>query len=108
MKLPAQCKRLRIYIGESDKWKNKPLYEAILLKARELGLAGGTVFRGPMGFGSSAELHTSKILQLSMDLPVVVELIDAADKIERFKPSLEQMMQGGLVTQEDVEVLYQG
>src|SRR5438045_5242132 len=96
---------LRIFIGESDRWEHKPLYEAIVLKARELHLAGATVLRGPMGFGKSSRLHTAKILRLSMDLPLVIEIVDAEEKIQSFLPILDQMMKGGLVTLEKVQVI---
>lgn len=96
---------LRIFIGESDRWEHKPLYEAIVLKARELHMAGATVLRGPMGFGKSSRLHTAKILRLSMDLPLLIELVDSEDKIQAFLPVLDQMMKGGLVTLEKVRVI---
>ena len=97
---------LRIFIGESDKWQHKPLYEAIVLRAREMHLAGATVLRGPMGFGKSSRLHTAKILRLSMDLPVVIEIVDAEEKIQSFLPALDEMMKGGLVTLEKVKVIH--
>ena len=81
MKIPEQGKLLRIFIGESDRWHHQPLYEAIVLKARELGLAGATVLRGPMGFGANSRLHTAKILRLSMDLPMVIEIVDTPERI---------------------------
>ena len=96
---------LRIFIGESDRWRHQPLYEAIVLKARELHLAGATVLRGPMGFGKSSRLHTAKILRLSMDLPLVIEIVDAEPKIREFLPVLDEMMKGGLVTLEKVQVI---
>ncbi len=96
---------LRIFIGESDRWKHQPLYEAIVLKARELHLAGATVLRGPMGFGKSSRLHTAKILRLSMDLPLVIEIVDSEEKIRSFLPVLDEMMKGGLVTLEQVKVI---
>jgi len=96
---------LRIFIGESDRWHHQPLYEAIVLKARELHLAGATVLRGPMGFGKSSRLHTAKILRLSMDLPVVIEIIDSEEKLTAFLPILDEMMKGGLVTLEQVKVI---
>jgi PII-like signaling protein len=96
---------LRIFIGESDRWRHQPLYEAIVLKARELQLAGATVLRGPMGFGKSSVLHTAKILRLSMDLPLVIEIVDTEEKIQAFLPVLDQMMKGGLVTLEKVRVI---
>jgi len=96
---------LRIFIGESARWHHQPLYEAIVLKARELHLAGATVLRGPMGFGKSSVLHTAKILRLSMDLPLVIEIVDAEEKIQAFLPALDQMLKGGLVTLEKVRVI---
>jgi PII-like signaling protein len=108
MQIPEKATLLRIFIGESDRWKHKPLYEAIVLKARELHLAGATVLRGPAGFGRSSRLHTSKILRLSYDLPVVIEIVDAEDKIKAFLPVLKEMIKGGLVTLEKVRVLHYG
>lgn len=105
MHLPQDAMLLRIFIGESDRWHHQPLYEAIVLKARELHLAGATVLRGPMGFGKSSRLHTAKILRLSMDLPLVIEIIDAEDKLSAFLPILDEMMKGGLVTLEKVKVI---
>ena len=109
MNLPNEATLLRIFLGESDRWKHQPLYEAIVLKAREMHLAGATVLRGPMGFGKSSRLHTAKILRLSMDLPVVIEIVDAEEKIQSFLPALNEMMKGGLVTLEKVRVIqYRG
>jgi PII-like signaling protein len=105
MHLPHEAMLLRIFIGESDRWHHQPLYEAIVLKARELHLAGATVLRGPMGFGKSSRLHTAKILRLSMDLPLVIEIVDAEEKIQAFLPVLDEMMKGGLVTIEKVRVI---
>ena len=105
MQLPHKAMLLRIFIGESDRWKHQPLYEAIVMKAREMHLAGATVLRGPMGFGKSSHLHTAKILQLSMDLPLVIEIVDAEEKIQTFLPLLDEMMKGGLVTLEEVKVI---
>jgi uncharacterized protein len=105
MNLPHEATLLRIFIGETDRWKHQPLYEAIVLKARELHLAGATVLRGPMGFGKSSRLHTAKILRLSFDLPMVIEIVDAEDKIQGFLPLLDEMMKGGLVTLEKVRVI---
>ena len=105
MQLPHEATLLRIFIGESDRWEHKPLYEAIVLKARELQLAGATVLRGPMGFGKSSRLHTAKILGLSMDLPLVIEIVDSQEKIQAFLPVLDPMMKGGLVTLEKVQVI---
>jgi hypothetical protein len=105
MHLPEDAVLLRIFIGESDRYHHRPLYEAIVLKARELELAGATVLRGPMGFGKSSHLHTAKILRLSMDLPMVIEIIDSDEKINAFLPALDEMMGGGLVTLEKVKVI---
>jgi len=96
---------MRIFIGESDRWNHKPLYEAIVLKAREMHLGGATVLRGPMGFGKSSRMHTAKILRLSMDLPIVIEIVDSEEKIQAFLPALEEMMIGGMVTLERVQVI---
>lgn len=106
MQLPEDCLIARIYIGESDSHGHAPLYEAIVLKARETGLAGATVFRGSMGFGQSSRLHTSKILRLSADLPVVVEIVDEKEKIDAFLPTLRELIGDGLVTLESVKVLH--
>jgi uncharacterized protein len=95
---------LRIFLGENDRFDGQPLYQAIVLKAREIGLAGATVLRGPLGFGAHSHLHTAKILRLSSDLPMVVEIVDAEDKVEAFLPVLDPMMSGGLVTIERVRV----
>lgn len=105
MKIPENGKLLRIFIGESDKWHHQPLYEAIVLKARELGLAGATVLRGPMGFGANSHLHTAKILRLSLDLPMVIEIVDSEENINKLLPLLDEMVVEGLVTLEDVRVL---
>ncbi|HEY2567971.1 MAG TPA: DUF190 domain-containing protein [Candidatus Udaeobacter sp.] len=105
MHLPEDAVLLRIFIGESDRYHHRPLYEAIVLKARELELAGATVLRGPMGFGKSSHLHTAKILRLSMDLPMVIEIIDSDEKVNAFLPALDEMMGGGLVTLEKVKVI---
>src|SRR5215475_4372646 len=106
MHLPHDAVLLRIFIGESDRWQHQPLYEAIVLKAREMHLAGATVLQGPMGFGKSSRLHTAKILRLSMDLPIVIEIVDAEEKIQNFLPALDGMMKGGLITLEKVKVLH--
>jgi uncharacterized protein len=109
MNLPEDALLLRIFVGESDRCEHRPLYEAIVLKAREAGLAGATVLRGPMGFGKSSHLHTAKILRLSMDLPIVIEIVDAEEKINAFLPLLDAIMGGGLVTLEKVKVIrYRG
>lgn len=106
MQLPEDALLLRIYIGESDRWQHQPLYEAIVLKARELHLAGATVLRGPMGFGAASRIHTAKILRLSMDLPMVIEIVDTEEKVKTLLPFLDQMMGGGLVTLEKIKVIH--
>lgn len=106
MQIPQDAILLRIFIGESDRADHKPLYEAIVLKAREMLLAGATVLRGPMGFGKSSRLHTSKIIRLSMDLPLVIEIVDSEEKINSFLPVLDEMIGGGLVTLEKVKVIH--
>src|SRR5438876_1067314 len=109
MQIPHEAVLLRIFIGESDRWHHQPLYEAIVLKAREMHLAGATVLRGPMGFGKSSRLHTAKILRLSMDLPLVIEIVDSEEMIRSFLPVLDEMMGGGLLTMENVKVMdYRG
>lgn len=105
MKLTGEAQLLRIFIGESDKWHGRPLYEAIVLKARELHMAGATVLRGPMGFGAHSRLHTTKVLRLSEDLPIVIEIIDSREKIDALLPFIDEMVQDGLVTQEKVQVI---
>ena len=105
MTIPEDGYLLRVFIGESDKHGHRPLYEAIVLKAREAGLAGATVLRGVMGFGKHSVLHTAKILRLSEDLPMVVEIVDTLEKIERFLPTLDEMLSDGLVTLEQVRVI---
>lgn len=104
MNLSDEGQLLRVYVGESDRWQGKPLYEAIVLKAREMGIAGTTVLRGIMGFGAASRIHTSKILRLSEDLPVVVEIVDSAPKIAQLLPEIESMIQEGLVTLENVRM----
>ena len=108
MQIPQDAVLLRIFFGEDEKFGQLPLYEAIVLKARELHLAGATVLRGPMGFGQSSRIHTTKILRLSQDLPIVVEIVDGEDRIAAFLPALEAMMGSGLVTLERVQVLRYG
>jgi hypothetical protein len=106
MELPHDCVLLRIFIGESDRYQHHPLYEAIVLKARELHLAGATVLRGSMGFGKSSRLHTAKILRLSDDLPLIIEIVDTEENINAFLPVLDTMMSGGLITLENARVIY--
>src|SRR5437867_12589455 len=109
MQIPHEAVVLRIFLGESDRHEHRPLYEAIVLKARETHRAGATVLRGTMGFGKSSRLHTAKILRLSMDLPLVIEIVDSEEKIQSFLPVLDEMMGGGLLTMEKVKVMdYRG
>ena len=108
MQVPKDAMLLRIFLGESDKAGHRPLYEEIVLKAREAHLAGATLLRGPMGFGHSSRLHTAKILRLSEDLPMVIEIVDAEDKIKSFLDIIEPIMGAGLVTLERVQVLRYG
>ena len=105
MKLPEQALMLKIFIGESDRHNGKPLYEQIVLKARELHLAGATVTRGILGFGASSRIHTSKILELSEDLPVVIEIVDTEENIGRLMPFVEESVEGGLITLEKMKVI---
>lgn len=109
MKIPEDGQLLRIFIGESDKWEGVPLYEAIILKARELNIAGATMLRGMMGYGAASRIHTAKILRLSEDLPVIVEIVDSAEKIATLLPFVDEMVGEGLVTIEDIRVIqYRG
>jgi len=106
MKIPEEGYLLRVFVSQSDKHGHVPLYEAIVLKARETGLAGATVLRGVMGFGRHSVMHTAKILRLSEDLPMVVEIVDSLEKIEAFLPVLDTIVQEGLVTLEQVRVIH--
>ena len=108
MHIPKDAMLLRVFFGENDRFEHQPLYEAIVLKAREMHLAGATVLRGPMGFGHSSRLHTAKVLRLSFDLPIVIEIVDTEEKINGFLPVLDGMMKSGLVTLEKVQVLQYG
>ena len=108
MNVPKDAMLLRIFIGEEDRFEGNPLHEAIVLKAREMHVAGATVLRGPMGFGHSSRLHTAKMLRLSFDLPIVVEIVDTEAKINEFLPTLDRMMASGLITLEKVQVLQYG
>ena len=108
MNLPNEATLLRLFIGESDRWESRPLYEALVLRAREMHLAGATVLRGPMGFGKTSRLHTAKILRLSEDLPLVIEIVDSEEKIEAFLPVLDGMIGSGLVTTERIQALRYG
>jgi PII-like signaling protein len=105
MRIPEEGCLLRIFVGESDVWNHQPLYEAIVLKARELQLAGATVLRGPMGFGMHSRLHTVKVLRLSEDLPMVIEIVDSKEKIDELLPHIDVMVKEGLVTLEKVRVI---
>ena len=105
MKIEGEGQLLRIYIGESDQWEGRPLYEAIVLRARERGLAGATVLRGLMGFGAHSRLHTAKVLRLSEDLPIIIEIADKAERIETFLPEIDRMVSEGLITLERVRIL---
>ena len=105
MTIPTEGQLLRIFVGEADRWEGKPLYEAIVEVARRQGLAGATVWKGFMGFGAHSRMHTAKILRLSEDLPIVIEIVDAAEKIRAFLPTLDRMVAEGLVTLERAEVL---
>jgi uncharacterized protein len=108
MQIPRDAVLLRIFIGESERSDHKPLYEAIVLKARELNMGGATVLRGPMGFGQSSHLHSAKILRLSEDLPMVIEIVDSQAKIDAFIPIIDKMIGSGLITVEKVQVLQYG
>ena len=105
MKIEGEGRLLRIFIGESDRWKGMPLYEAIVRQAREHGLAGATVVRGMEGFGAHSRVHTAKILRLSADLPIVVEIVDRPDQIDAFLPVLDEMVSEGLMTVETVRII---
>jgi uncharacterized protein len=108
MHIPKDAMLLRIFLGESDRWEGQPLYEALVLKAREMHLGGATVLRGPMGFGHSSRLHTAKILRLSEDLPFIIEIVDTEQKINAFLEAIDPMMGSGLITLEKVQVLQYG
>jgi uncharacterized protein len=105
MKIEGEGQLLRLFIGESDRWHGKPLYEAIVLKAREMGMAGATVVRGMMGFGADSRLHTAKVLRLSEDLPIVIEIVDKPERIETLIPELDRMVTEGMITLEKVHIL---
>jgi PII-like signaling protein len=106
MTIPEEGYLLRIFIGESDRQGHQPLYESIVLQAREAGLAGATVLRGVMGFGKHSILHTAKILRLSEDMPMIIEIVDSLEKIEKFLPVLDELIKDGLVTIEKVRVIH--
>jgi PII-like signaling protein len=105
MKLPSEAELLRIFVGESDKYDGRPLYEVIVGSARERGMAGATVLRGVLGFGAHSRIHTAKILRLSEDLPIVVEIVDKPERIAEFLPELDEMIDEGLITLEKVRVI---
>jgi len=105
MKIPSDGKLLRIFIGEQDKWKGISLYEAIVILARKEGMAGATVLKGCMGFGCKSHMHTAKILRLSEDLPIIIEMVDSEEKIEKFLPHLDEMVKEGLITLEKANVI---
>jgi len=105
MKIDGEGELLRVFIGESDRWHGQPLSEAIVRRARELGLAGATVLRGLEGFGAHSRIHTSSILRLSQDLPIVVEIVDQRERIEAFLPILDEMVHEGMITVEKVRVI---
>lgn len=105
MKIEGEGQLLRIFVGESDRWEGKPLYEAIVRKAREEGLAGATVLRGMQGFGAHSRIHTTKILRLSEDLPIVIEIVDKPERIQAILPNLDDMVSEGLITLEKVHII---
>ena len=107
-KIKAHAKRLRIYIGEADSWEGKSLYKALILKAKELDLAGATVFQGCMGYGANSRIHTASLIDLSADLPIMIEIIDSAEYIEKFLPYLDLMVKEGMVTVDDIQVIKYG
>ncbi|MDO8434780.1 MAG: DUF190 domain-containing protein [Candidatus Binatus sp.] len=110
MQIPKDAILLRVFIGENERFDGKPLYQSIVMKAREVGVAGATVLRGPLGFGKSSQLHSAKLLRLSEDLPIIIEVVDGKDKIDAFLPVLDEMMgkSSGLITVEKVQVLKYG
>jgi PII-like signaling protein len=105
VRIPADGKLLRIFIGENDKWEGRPLHEAIVQLARREGLAGATAFKGFLGFGCKSHMHTAKILRMSEDLPILIEIVDSEEKIQAFLPQLDRMVREGLVTLEKVQVI---
>jgi uncharacterized protein len=105
MKLPADGKLLRIFIGEKDKWNGQSLHEAIIKIAREKGMAGATAIKGFMGFGAHSRMHTAKLLELSEDLPIIIEIVDSEEKINAFIPNIDEMVKDGLVTLEKANVV---
>jgi uncharacterized protein len=105
MRLPEEAELLRVFIGESDRYQGRPLYEVIVLEARKRGMAGATVLRGVMGFGADSRMHTAKILRLSEDLPIVVEIVDTPERIADLLPELDKMIDEGLITLERARVI---
>lgn len=105
MKIPTEGKLLRIFVGEADRWEGQPLYEAIVLEAKRQGLAGATAIKGFMGFGCKSHLHTARLLRLSEDLPIIIEIVDSEEKINGFRPQLDRMVREGLITLERVQVV---
>lgn len=106
MEVPEEAMLLRIFVGENHRWHHQPLYEAIVMKAREMHLAGATVLRGPIGFGARSHIHAAKILRLSQDLPMVIEIVESEEKINAFLPVLDEMIDSGLVTLERAKVIH--
>lgn len=107
-KIKALAKRLRVYVGEADRWQGKNLYQSIVEKAKTLDLAGATVFRGLMGYGANSRIHTANIIELSSDLPILIEIVDSEEYINRLLPFLDEMVQEGMVTIDDIEVIKYG
>jgi hypothetical protein len=105
MKIEGPARRVRVYIGESDQWQGKPLYTAIVMRCRQEGLAGATVLRGIEGYGANSRIHTARILRLSEDLPIVVDIVDRAERIDRLLPILDEMVTEGLITVEEIHVV---
>lgn len=105
MKIEGEGHLLRVFVGENDRWEGKPLYQAIVEKARELGMAGATVLRGMEGFGAHSRIHTTKILRLSEDLPIVIEMVDREDRIQQILPVLDGMVTEGLITLEKAHII---
>ena len=105
MKIPIEGKLLRICVGEADRWEGRPLYEAVVLEAKKQGMAGATALKGFLGFGCKSRLHTAKLLRLSEDLPIIIEIVDSEEKIAAFLPKLDKMVQEGLITLEKAHVV---
>ncbi|MFA5357076.1 MAG: DUF190 domain-containing protein [Candidatus Omnitrophota bacterium] len=105
MKIPTEGKLLRIFIGEADKWNGKPLYEEIVFLAKKSGMAGATAIKGFLGFGRKSHMHTAKLLRMSEDLPIIIEIVDSEEKINQFIPQLDNMVKEGLITLEKAKVI---